>query len=43
MKKMRWLNLVVGISIGLLLVTGPLATSSPAAGGQKIMEFRSSM
>ena len=43
MKKTRWTTLVAGIFIGLLLFTGPLAKSFAAAGGQKIMEFRSSM
>ena len=41
MKTMRWTACFLGLTLGLLLVTGPLATFSRAAGSATIIEFRS--
>ena len=41
MKTMRWTACFLGLTLGLLLFTGPLSTFSRAAGSATIIEFRS--
>jgi thiol-disulfide isomerase/thioredoxin len=41
MQTRRWTAVLLGLTLGVLLVAGPLATRSPAAGTPTLIEFRS--
>ena len=41
MKPMRWAPLLLGLSLGMLLLAAPMTTGAQAAGTPVIIEFRS--
>ena len=43
MQTRRWTAVLLGLTLGVLLVAGPLATRSQAAGTPTLIEFRSRM